>query len=557
MMTNVAAAETTAVLPNYWDGVDAENDLHVNTATTLVLDDVGRMAETPTPSYPNFADMNGDGLKDLVVADTQGFVWIYKNYGEKGKPMFTTGVFLPTFIGWGSKINVCDWDGDGDNDIVVGTFYGDVVILQNFGNKNEWRFTRKMGVPRYLDPQFNVEDPQDRLPQIMMGKRPMVKGNYMAPWVCDWNRDGKLDLLLGEGTYSANSIRLFVNTGSRNKPVFSEEREFYLAYGEGYEQLTPCVVDYNGDGLEDLLVGTRTGQIRLHKGTKQAIEGKDLVAAMQGTLSPAILEFDGFLSIAGTNVFDKMSNIFPCDWNEDGLFDLLMGSTKGKILIALNKGSKTNPEFPSVEPVKGTDTEKDLLAPAGWFNGIARVFWQNFLGGYCNTASLLTLEKEVALKPGLPPVRPIEGNYMLFYRYVHGYPGWTRNNLAYVGSINASDAIEHVIGGRFFSPNQTFDLRLGKKYELSFSSLLEGKAAQWKFWSTETVSPGSDTSPPKYENRQVSGVIPPSSTWGKRSFKFKCPSTVQSNLSYNFFFRMPEGECKFLVDGLSLKEAAD
>ncbi|MDO9543409.1 MAG: FG-GAP-like repeat-containing protein [Kiritimatiellia bacterium] len=553
MMSNSTMGEVTVPYRNYWDGVDNENDLHVPVMRGLVLDKVGKMEDTPLPSCPNFIDMNDDGLPDLVVADTQGFVWIYQNSGEPGKPQFTTGKFVPTFIGWVSKIHVCDWDGDGDNDIVVGTFYGDVVILENFGNKQQWKFNRKMGVPRYVDPQFKVADNQERLRQIMMGKNPLIKGNYLSPWVCDWNKDGKPDLLLGEGTYSANSVRLFLNTGSRMKPGFSEEREFYLAYGEGYEQLTPVVVDYNGDGINDLVVGTRTGQIRLHKGNLKAVEAKDFLSAMRGTLAPAILEYEGNLQIGPRKIFDRMSVLYPCDWNADGLFDLLLGSTKGKVYIALNTGTKTEPNFPEAEPIKGTDVEKDLLAPDGWMSGVARDLWHNFISAYCNTAGLLTCEKEVILKPGYPPIKPVTGNYFIYYRYVNNYQGWMRNHLRYAGAIPGVTA-GHVVGGRIIKPNQMFNLHLGKKYELSFSSILQGKPALWKFWRIEATTIGTDIEAPKLELQTASGTIPPSINWVKRKYKFTCPSIFQTNLNYHFFFRMPAGDCRFLVDDLSLKE---
>ncbi|MFA5043928.1 MAG: VCBS repeat-containing protein [Kiritimatiellia bacterium] len=542
--------EKTMPLGNYWDGVDADNDLHVYVANSLVLNDAGRMMSTPMSSCPNFVDMNGDGLNDLVVSDTQGFVWIYLNSGEKGKPKFTTGAFVPTFIGWGAKINVCDWDGDGDNDVLFGTYYGDIGVLENKGSRKQWQFIRRMGIPRYVDPAFGIDDPKDRVPTLMMGKQPMILGNYMSPWVTDWNQDGKPDLIVGEGTYSANSVRLLLNTGSRNKPVFLEDRMFYLAYGEGYEQLTPAVVDYNGDGLSDLIVGTRTGQIRLYKGTKKAIEGKDMVAAIRGTLAPAVLEFSGNVNIGGPNVFDTMSFVYPCDWNEDGLFDLLLGSTKGKVYIALNQGSKTEPKFPKAEPVKGTDTEKDMLAPAGWATGIGQ---QGQVGRYCNAALLLSADKEVILKPGAQPIRPVDGDYFLYFRYVHNYPGWMRNGFGWVSMLGSSAA--HVPGARLISMSGgSLPLKIRGQYELSFSAILEGKPVIWSLHAKETVREATDNAPYAMEARHIHDTIPPSGAWQKRTYRFKALNTVQSNLNYGLSFQMPEGEVRFMLDNLVLKE---
>jgi len=509
---------------------------------------------TPMSSCPNFADMNDDELNDLVVSDTQGFLWIYVNSGEKGKPKFTTGTFIQTFLGWGAKIHVCDWDGDGDNDVVFGTFYGDIGILENTGTRKQWKFTRRMGIPRYVDPQFGVDDPKDRLPTLMLGKQTMILGNYMSPWVTDWNKDNKPDLILGEGTYSANSVRLLLNAGARGKPVFIEDRMFYLAYGEGFEQLTPAVVDYNGDGLPDLIVGTRTGQIRLYKGTKQAVEGRDMVAVIRGTLAPAVLEFDGFVKIGGKEIFDVMSFVYPCDWNEDELFDLLLGSTKGKVYIALNKGSKTDPKFMKAEPVKGTDVARDMLAPANWMNGIIRIFWRNFFGGYCNSALLFSVEKKLILKAGGQPILPVQGNTFMYFRYVNNYPGFTRNHLAYILPISKSPTVEHVTGARVIAPNCTFELKRKHRYELSFSSILYGKPVIWDFWARELIKSGTQNTAPVWEHRSVSDRIPPSVGWQKRTYRFKCPSTVNSNYNYHFYFRMPKGNVRFLLDNLSLKE---
>ncbi|MDD5678661.1 MAG: hypothetical protein PHW60_11855, partial [Kiritimatiellae bacterium] len=64
----------------------------------------------------------------------------------------------------------------------------------------------------------------------------------------------------------------------------------------------------------------------------------------------------------------------------------------------------------------------------------------------------------------------------------------------------------------------------------------------------------TENTAPVWEDRRISDTISPSGAWQKRTYRFKCPNTVQSNLNYNLFFRMPEGDVKFLLDNLSLKE---
>jgi len=551
------SGERAIILPNWWDGVDKDNDLHVMAAASPVLNDIGQMQNTPQTPFPNLADMNSDGLNDLVVVDTYGFLWIYLNSGAKGQPKFTTGKMEPTFFGWASKINVCDWDGDGDNDIVLGAYYGDICIAENEGNRMQWKFAERMGVPRYVDPAFVTASmvkamKKERFVPILMGKDPMIKGNYLSPWVVDWNKDMKLDLIFGEGTYSANSIRIAYNDNARNAPKFIEKKFFYLAYGEGFEHLTPAVVDYDGDGQNELICGTRTGQIRKFKAAKKGAESD--AGSMMGTKAPALMESDGFIKIAGKDVFTTMANVFPCDWNEDGLFDLLMGKNDGKIYIAINTGTKQEYKFATAVPVKGVDTEKDSVAPDNWWNGLGRVFWDNYIGGFCNSALMLTAEKEVILKPGSAPITPVSGNYFIYFRYINNYPGWTINNLAYFGRLAESDATTHVVGGRPIVPDVKLALGLGKKYELSFSSILEGRPAQWKLWAREVIQMASSTTDEKVEYHFATDVIPASGSWRKNTYRFKSPNTVQTNQIYNFFFRMSEGDCKFMVDDIVLKQ---
>ncbi len=544
-----AQPENTKPIVNLWDGVDGSGDLCVFVREVEVLDDVGRMSRTRFPPSPNFVDMNNDGLKDLVVGDGQGFVWIYLNSGEPGKPKFTTGQFLQTFTGWASRVHVADWDQDSDEDLIIGTFYGDICFFENTGTRQKWTFNRGMGVPRYVDPRYPAEDSRTRLPRVRLGKNPMVLGIYMAPWVTDWNDSGKPDLIFGEGTYSANSVRIAFNRGSRGKPTFINDGVFFLAYGAGYEQLTPAVVDYNGDGIKDLLSGTRTGHIRKYRGTKEAIEGKDMVAALRSSLAPAVLQLDGNLQLDGKDVWDTMTYLHPCDWNEDGLFDLILGSTRGKLYIAINQGTKTEPSFPKVEPIKGTDVAKNMLGPALWGSGF---------GGVCNAALLLSSDTEAVLTPGTPPIKPVAGERFMHFRYVapiSAEPAPMGRDNKYLGWVQRDNV--YLTGGRSIGlhHNTRLTMQIGRRYEFSFSSLLRGKPVRWRMASSELISPATDTRPAVTAGREITDTVIPSGSWQRRTYNFMCPGLHKTNsLSFSLSFRLGEGDTILLLDDFSLKK---
>ena len=149
-------------------------------------------------------------------------------------------------------------------------------------------------------------------------------GNNAAPVVVDWNNDGLLDLLIGNES-SNDDIRLYLNSGTVTNPVFTS-----WAYIQTYSSLNihryrccPRVFDLNGDGKKDLLVGS----------TKYIFYNENI-----GTDPNPI--FDGYEALQNINGDPLQTawngtSFWVNDWNENGLLDLIAGSAEGKISLYL------------------------------------------------------------------------------------------------------------------------------------------------------------------------------------------------------------------------------
>jgi len=82
-------------------------------------------------------DVNGDGKKDILMGENDGYVHYYENIGSDASPSFVSGVRLKTDSGadikvyLGSHIDVCDWDEDGFMDLLVGDYYSYTELYIN------------------------------------------------------------------------------------------------------------------------------------------------------------------------------------------------------------------------------------------------------------------------------------------------------------------------------------------------------------------------------------------------------------------------------------------
>jgi hypothetical protein len=279
---------------------------------------------------------------------------------------------------------VCDWDGDGDWDLLVGGGYGWPRVVINDGTST---------VPAFREPALILSDgrPIRLLRNQLMGGAVWHDMGYPYPAFVDWDGDGLPDLVLPNET---NRIFWYRNVGSRTAPRFGprqqlvcdgfpdspealaasvrlagdaampnspypleESQPFYWRTGAGF-------ADLNGDGLMDLItLDGATRQLWLFCQYRDA----------EGNLR---LRKDRLLRLRdGTPIDDRIvgrkahwTESFRCvDWDGDGLTDIIYSCAgtepaKGSIYLLRNCGTPAEPGFePPVtlccfgEPIKITD----------------------------------------------------------------------------------------------------------------------------------------------------------------------------------------------------------
>ncbi len=513
---------------NLYDGVDSIGNLQVQTIRAPVYTEKNDAKFISFSASPCLVDVNGDELPDLVVSSSLGFLYWYPNTGAKGKPSFKAGRLIQTYLGPAARIDVADWDSDGKKDILFGNIDGGVYLLLNQGTAQEPRWAQGNAKPRWFPPslppparEYDVQLGYE-VSKVFNGSNPMNIGNYSAPVLVDWNKDGLLDLIVGEGTYSANSVYVWLNTGNKTKPVFKPESRFYLASGEGREQLAPTVYDWNGDGILDLVVGDRNGRIALYLGTAEAIKNPQKIEP---------LPFTKFITLDSRGL-DTAISVYACDYNNDGIPDLIYGTSTGSIEVALGKGKRDSPELDKSFSIKGVDTAKDFKEPTSWRN---EYLFSAIKQGtpYTGTAPLA----QAISKDNDSTLEPKDGKRVFYLSWFEKFCGW--HFLHHRMTEGSSDIAlptgfsESFVEGCYILNNQ-FSFTLGKKYELTFWSKGKGMNILCFIDYREGISnPKAPKNPPIYIRHHYADAVALSSNWIQYRKTYRLDGAKELNIDTN------------------------
>ncbi len=315
---------------------------------------------------PSAVDWDKDGDVDLVVGDEDGRVAFIENSGttEAGMPVFESPVYFrqkAAHVKFGALATPysTDWDDDGDEDLIAGNSAGYISFIENLNG----------GDPvKWAEPKRLLADDEEI--RYLAGDNGSIQGPAEKKWgyttlsVSDWDGDGLKDIIVNS---IWGKVEWHKNIGTKGKPKLAAARPVVVDWQDGAVlkpawnwwnpaktelatqwRTTPYTIDWNKDGLMDLIMLDHEGYLAYYERFKDADGLK---------LRPGKRIFQG----AGGGEFDsknKLKNSVDSplrlnsglyggsgrrklafvDWDQDGDLDLIVNSTNAALFE--NVGTK-------------------------------------------------------------------------------------------------------------------------------------------------------------------------------------------------------------------------
>ncbi|CAN5239831.1 hypothetical protein BH09BAC5_BH09BAC5_11370 [soil metagenome] len=209
-------------------------------------------------------DVDNDGMKDLIVCpnapNASGnfkSAWYYHNTGSNSdvRAQFIKDNFLQDEmieVGEGAYPRFFDYDNDGDDDLFIGnygyysssgTYPSKIALYKNIGTTST--------------PSFKLET--DDFINLYSSSSNLI---CPVPTFGDIDGDGDADLIIGDATGKLHYYRK--DPGPANNFVFVSSN--YMGIDVGNNS-TPQLVDVDRDGLLDLLIGEQSGNVNYYRNT--------------------------------------------------------------------------------------------------------------------------------------------------------------------------------------------------------------------------------------------------------------------------------------------------
>jgi hypothetical protein len=337
--TSISEAQNNVCLPSFTLDVPAAYNFNVlgpvfNGWTTLAA-----------------ADMDADGDIDLIIGDDGGNLRYVQNTGSANAPFYAASVTIAPSPGFETHPTIADLDGDGDFDVLCGTWSGGrFEYYQNIGSA-----TNPVFAARVVNP-FGLT----------------ALTFQCTPEFVDIDGDGDFDVIAGNGTFGvAENVSYFQNIGTPTAPNFAARVADPFGFANipsNNDLIKLDKVDIDGDGDIDFVYGnTDSGEM-------------GFLINVGNTTAPNFVDLGSNLGLDDGISSDHTPIVLDID--SDGQFEAIVGSTQGDPVTY--QGSKLTPQLSiaegtsvsTCEPVTLNATSNNSLVAdltITWFDAAGRV----------------------------------------------------------------------------------------------------------------------------------------------------------------------------------------
>ena len=293
-----------------------------------------------------YVDINNDGKKELLCTTNNSTsvksvnnVWVYTNSGANDKPIFNYqgNMNFPLNqesidLGTRSAPVLIDIDEDGDKDLIIAT-NGDYA--QTLNSKDRLAFYKNINndtKPVYVLADTNF---------LMLSQNTSIYN--LQPTFGDLNNDGKPDMIIGNAD---GNLLYYINQSSGTNYSFQLQPGKYANIAvRGYA--APQLIDLNKDGLLDLIIGNKLGYVQYYQntGTKflpqfSNIPTIDFWGNVQ--VNKIAIKGSGYIDTSMTGY----ATPHVCDLNNDGIFEMVVGCEYGYLYLYTGIDTTLGKVFP-------------------------------------------------------------------------------------------------------------------------------------------------------------------------------------------------------------------
>ena len=368
-------------------------------------------------SAPLVYDWDDDGLTDVLVGTGHNVILWWRRTGSGDDPALVYKGFIkadgrrlevpqtpvPEDLSGAFKADyynqptVCDWNGDGLPDILTGGYTTGRIFYYRCTGRDA------SGVPKlaYVGP-------------VEADGQPIDTGWAAAPSAADLTGDGRLELISGswrfQGGHEPGRYLLYYTAADSAAGGLPRYTATAFPRAGAFPRgiiARASVVDWNDDGLQDLLVSENGGDmfVCLNVGTaaeprwrmdgppltgswcfarmpgfsalfdwdqdgRQELLAGNTIYAREGSAHSPRFVRRGTATVGGKPLFNPgpgygdpyNRNIF-WDWDRDGRVDILSGTQQGEIFLHRNMGAADNLSFAPGVPLALTDGRPLKVGP--------------------------------------------------------------------------------------------------------------------------------------------------------------------------------------------------